>query len=99
MQALQRPTMLDEVRRQPVEEFRMRGFFPEDAEVAGRPHQCLAEVPAPDAVHDNPCRKWIVRSGDGAGEFEASAALFKKRRFLACNDFEKAPGDHFPRLA
>ena len=71
MQVLQAPAVLHELDREPVEQFRVRGPFAADAEVVGRAHQALAEVPLPDAVDDDAGRERVVRRGDPLGQGRA----------------------------
>ena len=53
MQPFERPAIGHEARGQIVEQFGMRGLFALNAEIAGGGDQRLAEMPAPDAVHDD----------------------------------------------
>jgi len=47
---LEAPAAGDELRREPVEQLRMRRLGAVDAEVAGRVHEAGAEVVVPDAI-------------------------------------------------
>ncbi len=50
VQVFHRPSRADELAREPVEQFRVRGFCAVDAEVAGGFDDARAEVALPDAV-------------------------------------------------
>ena len=91
--------MLDEISREPVEKFRMGWLFAEDAEVAGRSHQALPEVPAPDAVDDDSGGERVVRSNDRSRQFYSAAADGVGSGIRARNDFHKPAGCNFSRLA
>src|SRR5258708_15709089 len=68
MQALEAPALIDELRRQPVEQIRMRRGFPLCAEVIGCPHDRLPEMPAPDPIDQDPRRQRVFGSRQPAGE-------------------------------
>ena len=65
MQRLERPAILDEPERQPVEQLRVRGSSPSLPKLSTEPDQPLAEMPSPDAVDDHP-RGERVASGRSA---------------------------------
>ena len=73
MKFFERPAVGDELRGEGVEEVALHGRFGADAEVAGGAHEGLAEVPAPDAIHDDAGGEGCGGAGDGLGEFEAAA--------------------------
>ena len=54
MQLFRAPSVVHELAREPVEQFRMRRCFDARAEVLGRVHDAVAEVGLPDAVHERP---------------------------------------------
>ena len=60
MQVLQAPTVLHEIAGEPVEQLRVGRRFSLATKVVGRADQSLAEVPSPDAVHENASRKRVV---------------------------------------
>src|SRR5438445_8301684 len=55
--------MLDEITGQPVEQLRMCGRLALAAEVAGRGHNSLSEMPVPNPVDDDARRQRMARSG------------------------------------
>ena len=91
MHRLHAPPLRDEASGQPVKQLGMAGAFSAQAEIARRLHQAGAEVMLPDAIHHHACGERVVRTGDGAGEFEPSAAALKRRALRAGDDFEKLP--------
>ena len=69
----------------------MARLFGAQPEIARRLHQSGAEVMLPDAVYHDARSERIVRAGNGAGEFESSAALPERLALWA--------GDYFDELA
>ena len=75
MERLQRPAILDEPGREPVEQLRVRRELAQPAEIVDRTDQALAEMPAPDAIHDHPGRERVPRAGQPSGQLEPAAGL------------------------
>ena len=73
---LQRPAVLDEARREIVEQLRMRRLFALRAEIARRGDEGLPEVPAPDAIDDD------ARGEPGASLKMRSASSRRPEPFL-----------------
>ena len=61
MKPLDTPAGTDELVRQPVEQFRVRGTLAHHSEVAGRGHDPSAEVVQPESVRHHPRRQGILR--------------------------------------
>ena len=80
---LDRPALLHQRRGQPVEQFRMRGFFARAAEVVGIAGQRLAEVPEPEAVDPDARGQRIVGARDPARQSEAAAFDLRRDRGFA----------------
>ena len=68
MDRLEPPAVLDERRRQPVEQFGMAGAVALGAEVVDRLHQPGAEVVLPEPVDDHPGRQRMLGRGQPAGQ-------------------------------
>jgi hypothetical protein len=66
------PAAGDEVARQPVEQFRVRGRLAGGAEVVGRGDQAGAEEFAPDVIDGDAGGQRVVRRDKPAGEVEAA---------------------------
>ena len=66
--------------RQPVQQFRMGGFFAHRAEIVRSPHQRPSKMVPPHPVDHDPGGQGIFRIDDGFGEFESSAAAGEERR-------------------
>ena len=64
---LEPPAVLDERRRQPVEQFGMAGTVALGAEVVDRLHQPRAEVVLPEPVDDHPGRQRMRRARRASG--------------------------------
>ena len=65
--------MADELRSEILEQLGIRWLVAHHAEVVGRIHNAGAEVPLPDAVHDDARGQRMI--GDVVGELEPSAAV------------------------
>ena len=74
MQPLDRPAATHELRRQPVEQLRVRRCFAAEAEVRRGRDEALAEMPLPDAVDHHACCQRIVGRGHPVRQFPPSAA-------------------------
>ena len=74
MELFEGPAVGDELRGEGVEDVALDGGGGADAEVAGGVDERGAEVPAPDAIHENAGGEGGGGAGEGAGEFEATAA-------------------------
>ena len=104
MQTLERPVQAlvgvgHERRGQPIEQLGMRRLFAQLAEVARRAHQCLAEVPQPDAIDEHTGRERIVAAGHGVGQVEPAAAVQVKREADASPAFRRnRRGAQAPKL-
>ena len=70
MQTLERPAVADELRRQPVEQFRMRGRCALRAEVIFRLDDAQPEMPLPDAIDRHSRRERIGAVHQPAGKIE-----------------------------
>ena len=77
MQPLQRLAICNEASSQIVEQFRMSGLVPLNSEIAFSSHQRLAEMPTPDAVHNDPRRQSTAFCEDVVGELKAAGALLE----------------------
>ena len=91
VELLDRPPRVDKLRRQPVQQFRMRRALPELAEVAGRRHDAPAKAPLPQAVDEDAGRERVFGRHDGAGQFEPSAAPLEQVGRVSAQDREKTP--------
>jgi hypothetical protein len=81
---LRRPTLLNEPRRQVVEQLRMRGKFAGSTEIVQRSHEPRAEQIMPHPVYIHPRRKRIARRYNPFRQF-APAALIGRHLGLAAN--------------
>ena len=68
VQVLHAPARLAELRREPIEQLRVRGPRAAAAEVVHGAHERLAEVPAPDVIHRHARGERVVARGDPLGE-------------------------------
>ena len=86
MQILERLTILQEVARQPVEQFRMAGLLAHAAEVVRRIHNRATEVILPDSIHDRtPGQRMIVLSDPLCQRRAASRfGMIGRQRELPC---------------
>jgi hypothetical protein len=75
IQPLERPSVRDEAGGEIVQQFRMRGLLALHSEIAGGGHQRLAEMPAPDAIHDHARRQRGAIAENIVGQFAASRSL------------------------
>ena len=80
VQLLDRPTLVDELERQIVEQLGMAGPSSGHAEVVRRGHQPLAEVVLPDAVDEHARKERVRRRRDPAGEGSASPGSIRSAR-------------------
>ena len=71
----------------------MAGRLGAQAEVAGRRDQARAEVVEPEAVHQHAGGERVVRAGDGAGQFEPSAAVREGLALRAGEDLQELARD------
>ena len=71
--------MADEVARQPVQQFRMRGLAAARAKVARRPDDATTEVPVPDAVHEDARRERMIVVDQPPGQLEPTARALGNR--------------------
>ncbi len=76
MQAFDSPTVLNQIRRQVVEQLRVRRLAALGAEVVRVGGQSRAEVILPDAVDDGARGQAVVGMGDPASERQSSAIDF-----------------------
>src|ERR1700722_1299879 len=93
MQRLDRPTGADELFRQPVQQFRMRGTLAEFAEVVRRANDPFSEMPLPNAIHQDARRQRVLCTGNPLCQCDASAPLADGRLILADEEFRKMAGD------
>ena len=73
MQLLDRPVVVHEPVRQPIEQFWVRGPGAHRAKVVGRRHDPFAEMLLPDSVDDDAGRERVFWAGDPFGERQAAA--------------------------
>ena len=73
--ALEVPSVLDQVHREPVEEFRVDRPLALQPEVFGSPHESLAEEHLPQVVHRHARGQGIVLGRQPAGQAEARAGF------------------------
>ena len=73
VQLLDRPVVLDEPGRQPIEQLGVRGPGAHRTEVVRRRHDAFAEMLLPDAVDDDAGRERVARAGDPFGERQPAA--------------------------
>ncbi len=78
VQLFEAPSILHEPRGEVIEQRLIRGFVTTEAEVARCADDGLAEVPAPHAIDDDADGERIVFAGDGLGELEATAFVFRE---------------------
>src|SRR6266567_5821969 len=65
------PFLGNEFRRQPIEQFGMRGQRALRAEIVFRLHEAASEILLPDAIDDDPGSERILRINDPAGQIKA----------------------------
>ena len=80
MQFLERPTVLNKRRRQPVEQFRVRRPLARAAKVIRVTGNRLAEVPLPYAIHHHARRQRVVPAGNPLRQLGATSALIRRHR-------------------
>ena len=73
MEAFQLPAVLHEIRRQPVEQGRMRRGLAQHAEVARGPDEAAAEVMQPEPVHQHPGGEGMLSTGEPLAESKPPA--------------------------
>ena len=69
-------TRIDELARQPVEQFRVRGQLAELAEVVGAGHDAAAEVVLPEAIDHHARRQRVVLRRDPVGQHVRRPLVF-----------------------
>ncbi len=84
MQPLDAPAILDEVHRQPVEQFRMRRQAPRATEIAQRLDDAATEVMMPDAIHEDARSKWMLWLSQPPRESQASSARLTLNVLCRC---------------
>ena len=52
------------------------------AEIVDRANESLAEMPAPDTIHQHPGGERVLRTGQPAGELESTALRWGERRLI-----------------
>ena len=82
VQPLQLPAVLDEVVRQPVQQFGMRRTLAHRAEVRRRADQAMTEMMKPDAVHQHTRHQRIRPCRQPSRIGQPSSAGRKRRVFL-----------------
>ncbi len=88
------PAFGDEAEGEPVEESGVGRGIGAEAEVAGGGDEAAAEVVVPDAVDHDPGGEGVGGVDDGAGQFEAAAALVERLAVVvAGEDLEEPAGD------
>src|SRR4051812_38205326 len=96
MQRLDGPTVSNESLRQPIEQFRINGFFTEQSEVVSRGHDAATEVPSPDAVHDDSTGQRMPGTGDPRRQFRATASTIDKQWHVGtAHDSWNVPRNNF----
>ena len=71
---LDAPSLAYEFRRQPVQQLRMRGRDAHLSKTAWRGYNAAAEVPVPQAVHEDTSGQRVLRGGDPLGQGPPAAA-------------------------
>ena len=87
-----RPAAFAEAPGQVVEKLRVRWPVAGLAEIVDRPHQSLAEMMLPDAVHHDARGQRIIRTEQRLGQFQASAAIRIRRRLVRGQHVQKSAG-------
>ena len=82
MHLLHTPAAADELRREPIEQFRVRGFHAHAAKITRCLDEAGAEVALPEAIHHHAGGERILRAGDPLREREASLLLGRFLREL-----------------
>ena len=75
MEVLERPAVLDELGRKPVEQFRMTGPESHRSEIGGGRDEAASKVVVPDPVHDDAGGERIRRIDDPVREGDAALGL------------------------
>ncbi len=78
MQPFERPTRGDESRGKVVEQSWVRRRIAQATEIARRPHQALAKMPAPYAIHDDARRERRRVGHQRLGQFPPTARVLRK---------------------
>src|SRR4051794_12253268 len=99
MKLLDRPTLSNELRGEPVEQFRMRGRLTVDAEIAWSANQSFAEVKLPDPVDDHARRQRTVHDPFGKRKpaQRTVASCFGERVRRSAQDSWQTRTYHGPR--
>src|SRR5688500_14247791 len=92
MHLLDRPAVLHEVMRKPIQQLGMTWRFAACAEIIQGPHQAFAKMMRPNAVHHDARGEGILRARDRSREFESTTAVFEW--FVLREKFEITAG-HF----
>ena len=87
MQPLDAPPVFHELRRQPVEQFGVRGPFAGHAEIVDGPDDATSEVVLPDPVHHDSRGERMVRPRQPASESETAARLSRSGISRSCAAF------------
>ena len=98
MQRFDRPAGLDELPRQPVEQFRVRGPLAFGTEVARRADDPFAEVMLPDAVDHHTGRQRVVCGPEPASQLRPAAARADRRLPVFRQGQRKTPAHSLAEL-
>ena len=98
MHRLDGPAALDELRRQIIEQLRMRRRLAARTEVVGSFHQALAKVILPNAIHHHAGRERILRPREPLRQFEAAAARGSIRELASTQNFKEAARHFIPQF-
>src|SRR5579875_3826331 len=86
---LEAPAVFDELDRQPVQQFRMRGWVAYSTEVTGRADDAGPEMMLPQTIDQHASRQWIVlacqptrQGGTSSGRFPLWYGKNLWRRFI-----------------
>src|SRR5438445_8361566 len=90
------PTVLDQGRSQVIKQGTMHRLFCSHAKITRRGDQAFTEMTQPYAIDIDPRGHRIVTAGDGASQFQSSAAVGERRAAAwFAQDFKKAPRHFF----
>src|SRR5580658_4891635 len=87
--------MINKLRGQILKQLGVRWLVTHDPEVVGRVHNARAEVPFPDAVHNDASSNWMI--GDIFGKLETAAAIRIRLLVRRAQHRKKASLNHGPR--
>src|SRR5437667_2770285 len=82
---------MDETDRQIVEQFRIGGRLAGMAKITRRRNERLAEEPTAQAIDHDACSKRVIASGDGCGQFLATASLLEWYWIAFGENLQEAP--------